>query len=324
MAPLAKKAAPAVKTFNFGDMSAYSSGGGMPEGNYAIASVSVEMFAYTKQDGSKAGDERLGALITFRPLAGGQDEVQFYSFGGKAHLSWEPDDTGKKIQAVLGGPGTAPNISTNWAAFIKSMHDSGMPQGTVEDDLSVIEGTHVHIQNQPEPEGRKQFKQAATGEAAMAGGQIEDKPRTVAVVTEILEGGAPWEGGGGVPEEGQAVEAPAKAPAPAKGKVAPIKAAAPKAAAKAAPAPAPVEAEEEEIDIEAAAKAGISEVLSVNEKGCAKLILKTSTFKYVNANYSQEVATKVNETYFSDDKTLGALLEEMGFKLDKGTVKPVA
>jgi hypothetical protein len=320
---MAKQVAGAAKkTFNFGDLAAYSTGGGLPEGNYAIADTLVCMHAYKKNDGTQVGEERLGVMITFRPMEGGEDQQQFYSFGSKAHLSWQPDETGKKIEAVLGGPGTAPNNATNWSAFVQSLFASGMPQGILSDDMSVIDGTWVHMMNQPEPEGRKSYKQSATGEAAMAGA-IEDKPRTVAVVTEILDGGEPWNGGGGLEFPAAATKANGKAVASPKAKVAAVAPkAALKAAPKAAPAPPPAEAEETQNDLEAAAKAGLSAVLSANEQGCPKLILKTSTFREVKAAYDEATASAVINTYFADDKALGALLEEVGFKLEKGAVKP--
>lgn len=315
MATLAKKAPAKAAGFDFGNLSAYSSGGGLPEGDYAIVEVSVKMYSFTKQDGSKAGEERLGAMFTFRPLAGGEDVEQFYSMGSKAHLSWEPNESGKGINPVVGGPGTAPNASTNWAAFVKSLFDSGLPVGVLSDDLGVLEGAWVHMQNVAEPEGRKGFR-AASGEAA---GQVEDKPRTIAVVSEIKEDGRPWEDSGGVPEVGTAAEAPTTV---AKSKVA-VKTAL-KVATKVAPAPVEAAEEEDEADIEVAAINGIAEVLGNNPNGCAKLILKTSTFKAVTQAFGDDgpaMAQKVINKYFKDDATLNTILEGLSFKVAGPLIK---
>lgn len=308
MAPIKGKA-PAAAGFDFGNLDAYSSGGGMLEGDYAIASIMLCMFAGTKKDGSSAGPERLGAKITFRPLTGGDDQENFYSLGSKAHESWQPREDGKGLVAVTGGPGTAPNASTNWAMFVKSLFDSGLPQGVLQDDLSVLEGTHVHIQNVPEPAERKGFK-ALTGEAGM-----EDKPRTVAIVSEIKDDGKPWEGTGGVPEVEAA--APKTAAKPVVGK-APVKAPV-KAAAKAAPAPEP----EADGDLESHAINGISAVLTGHEQGMPTLQLRTGTFKAVKDAVDQPTANTVVNTFFKNNDTLNGILGTLGYVVKGAQIVPV-
>src|SRR5580700_4453687 len=141
--------APASKTFNLGDIGAYSSGGVLPEGDYCWKDCSVQMFQGTKQDGSPAGAARLGVIITLVGLHnGGEEHTQFYSFGSKAHESWAPNpNTGKGIVDVPGGPGTPPNASTNWAVLLKSLYDSGLPQGIFSDDFSVLDGLWCHMAN---------------------------------------------------------------------------------------------------------------------------------------------------------------------------------
>src|SRR5271155_1825816 len=181
--------------FNFGDMSAYSSGGGIPEGDYVWTDLTVEMFQPTKLSGATVGPAKLAVKVTMVPLPNGEPREQHYSLGTNAHQSWQPNpETGKSIVAVPGGPGTPPNASTNWAILVKSLFDSGLPNGILNDDLSVLEGIHVHMANVPEPEERKGFR-AKTGEAA----EIQT-PATIAVVTEIKDDGKPWEGTGGITE----------------------------------------------------------------------------------------------------------------------------
>jgi hypothetical protein len=140
----------------------------------------------------------------------------------------------------------------------------------------------------------------------------ERKAGTIAVVSEILEDGKPWEGTGGVPEE-------ASAP---KTKVAGKPAvAAPKTAVKAAPKAVEPEPEGNE-GVEVAALSGISSVLEKNPKGCQKLILRTGTFKAVNSSDGAEMAQAVIDTYFATDAALNGLLGQAGFKLVGTTVTP--
>jgi hypothetical protein len=297
----AKPAAAPVASFNFGDLGAYSSGGVLPEGDYVWKSLDVQMFQGQKQDGTNAGPARLGVIITMAHVGNGGEEVtQFYSFGSKAHESWQPNpETGKGIVAVPGGPGTPPNASTNWAVLVKSLFDSGLPQGILQDDLSVLEGIWVHMANVPEPSERKGFV-SKTGEAA-----VEDRPRTIAVVTEIKDDGKPWEGTGGVPETAPAPKGRAAAPAPTQR---------PATTTRAAAAPAPASSGMTD-DVESAAITGVSDVLGRSPHGCTKLLLRTSTFKAVSAAHSQAVASKVIDTYFGSDATLNDLLAGLGYKV---------
>jgi hypothetical protein len=261
------------------------------------------MYQGTKKDGSPAGPERLGVMITLHPLGGGEHIEQFYSFGSNAAQSWAPNDSGKGIVAVPGGPGTAPNASTNWAVFLKSLYDSGLPQGVFDDDFSVLDGIHVHMANVPEPQERKGFA-TKTGEAA-----VEDKARTIAVVTEIKDDGKPWEGTGGLD---------VSAPAPKGGRATPSKSAvaAVPAAASRRVAPAPTVEKQEDGLYDIAANA-VTEVLSLpaHANGCKRLQLRTGTFKAVSTATDAATATKVINEYFSNDEALNELLAPLGYKV---------
>jgi hypothetical protein len=256
------------------------------------------MFQPTKQDGTTVGPAKLACKIVMVPLGGGEPREQHYSLGTNAHQSWQPNpETGKGIIPVPGGPGTPPNASTNWAVLIKSLFDSGLPQGILNDDLSVLEGMHVHMANVPEPEERKGY-QAKTGEAGETQG-----PKTIAVVTEIKEDGKPWEGTGGVPDA---------APAPkANGKVAHALAVATRTATS-KPAAAPIQAASASpSDDETIALNNISTVLMANPKGMGKLMLRTSTFKAIG---NPTVAQRVLNTYFASDDALNSILNPLGYK----------
>jgi hypothetical protein len=282
----------------------YTGGGGFAEGNYALE-FDVLMYQPVSQAGMNMGPEKLAVRVTCHALPfsdGEQPRLQYYSLGSKAHLSFAPNpETGKGLVAVPGGPATSLNDSTNWAVFLKSLHDAGMPEGTFSNDISVLDGIHVHMQNQPEPESRKSMRNSKTGEAAE---EIKNSG-FIAVVSEILPGGAPWEDGGGLPGSEPVKTAPAKA--------------APKAAAKAAPKAAVVTAPAgDEDDIETAALAGVSAMLEANPKGMKKLPLRGGVFKHLNAQYGNDITQAVIATYFTTDEKLNELLGPVGFVV-KGT-----
>jgi hypothetical protein len=292
--------------FNFGDLSAYSTGGGLPEGDYIWKDCTIKMHEYTKADGTPAskGGAKLGVMITVVPMndLGAQFE-QFYGLGSKAHESWQPNpETGKGIVPIPGGPGIAPNNMTKWAMLYKSLIDSGLPNGILQDDFSVLEGMHCHMANIPEPKEWAGY-QSKTGEAAE-----ERKSGTIAVVTEIKDDGKPWEGTGGMPEA-----APAK-PAPA---AKTVKLAAKPIQAKPAPAPAPAPAGDDAL--QQVAENGISTVLlEKNPHGCKKVALRTGTFKAVSTAPGGDatLANKVLSAYFGSDEALNSILNPLGYEVD--------
>lgn len=302
--PVRSKTAPAAGVM-LGDLGMYTSGGGLPEGDYVWKDLTVQMRQAADQNGVAKGPARLTCTITMVPLAGGEERQQHYSLGSKAHESFMPNpETGKGVVPVPGGPASTFNASTNWAILVKSLYDCGLPQGIFGDDVSVLEGLHCHMGNTAEPPERAGF-QSNTGEAA-----ADRKPGFIAICTEIKDDGKPWEGTGGLPDV-----APAKVGAqkPVPNRAGPKAVAAPTRAA--APAPVAVEEGEEDENIKAAAEAGVAVVLSKNEKGCPKLILRTGTFKAVNEASGQEVASAVISTYFSSDVQLNALLGPLGYKV---------
>lgn len=303
---------PQAEGINFGDMGMYVQGGGMPEGDYALE-FNVLNFQAVTQQGVNRGAPRLGVQVVAHSLTQPDEKPreQFYSMGSNADKSFAPDpDTGKGLVAVPGGPGTTLNNQTNWAIFLKSLYDSGLPQGIFTNDLSVLDGVHVHLANIPEPVERASF-QSKTGEAAE-----ERKPGVIAVVTEIKDGGAPWDGGGGIPEAG--------APAP-KAKAVAAKPAV-RAAVKPKAAPVAAPAEEEAVDEEAVQDAALNAVTDLIEKspdGITKLMLRTGTFKHVTASLSGDMAQAVIDTYFGNDAALNTILGQLGYVVKGATVVPV-
>lgn len=304
MATAQRKAAPASGV-SFGDLGMYAAGGGLPEGDYIWKDVSVQMYqAPANQTTGKTSPARLGVMITLVPLADGEEKTQFYSMGTKAHESFAPNpETGKGVVPVPGGPASTFNSSTNWAILLKSLRDSGLPEGIFTDDCSVLEGMHVHMANIPEPAERAGF-QSTTGEAAG-----ERKAGTIAVVTEIKDDGKPWEGTGGVP-----AGSPKGASTASTQKSTTKTASAP---AKAVPATSAVVEDE----VSTAAISGVSAVLEKFPDGCPKLQLRTGTFKAVNEAHGQDMASKVISAYFGSDASLNGLLGELGYKVEGSSIK---
>lgn len=301
----------APQKVSFGDLGAYSGGFDIPEGDYAIEHT-VQMYAPTKTDGTKAGVERLGVMLKFYPLAGGDPLEKFLSMGGKADQSYAPDpETGKGVIPVAGGAGAGLNNKTNWFLYLKSLYDCGLPPGVFDNDLTTIDGVWCHIQSVPEPEDRKGFG-SRTGEA-----EEERKAGKIPVCTEIKDDGKPWEGTGGIPEVTEKPKV-VKAGPKAVVKAAPAK----PAAVKAKPAPAPVAtAEGDDEDLKAQALTAMAAVLEKNPKGCAKVVLRTGVYKAIKDN---EVGQQVLDTFFGDDDLLGSLLGDLGYTVAGMMIKPAA
>jgi len=309
----------------------YVAGGGLPDGDYCCFFNCV-IFQAQKANGAPAGPPRLGVQVDAYPLSDPKPESmkqQFYSMGTNADKSFAPNPvTGKGIVPIPGAQGGTLNDSSNWAFFLKSLYDSGLPGGVFTNDLSALDGIWVHVQSVPEPEQRKAFRAtAATGEA--------DQPQsrgTIAVVTEIKDEGKPWEGTGGVPDHAQAAPAPPKVNGGIKqpAKVTPPARNIAPPARTAAPAPAAAVSQAmDQVDLQEAANAGISAVLEKNLNGCTKLMLRTGTFGAVKAaTKNDDLASAIVDTYFSGtpaaDEALTILLNTLGYTLSGGAIKPNA
>jgi hypothetical protein len=312
------KARPAASAaVGFGQRDFYAAGGAIvPEGDYALV-FNVVNYTFKKNDGTVVGDPTLGVLVDCHPLDGGEMKQQFYGMGRKAGASYQPDpNTGKGLVAVPGGPGGALNDSTNWAIMLDSLYNSGLPEGIFDNDISVLDGVHVHLKHIAEPESRKGFKGSATGEAAMMQ-QGEDRgPKMIAVVSEIKEGGMPWEGGGGVPAEG------AKPKGKVAGKIAP-KVAVPAAKTVARPAAKAAPAQTDDDAILQAAAEAIGAVLEKAPGGVSILKLRMDALKALKAE-DADVAEAVQEGVFGDEGVLGSVLGDLGYEVNGKQVVPAA
>lgn len=304
-----KKPTPAaVEGVNFGSLDFYVAGGGLPEGDYALE-FNVEMFQATDNLGNNRGPARLGVQVTAYSLndTTADPRKQFYSMGSNADKSFAPNpETGKGLVAVPNAPAATLPQNTNWAIFLKSLYDCGLPEGVLTNDFSVLDGIHAHVASVPEPEERKGYKGSSTAEAQ----QAERKPGFIAIIAEIKDDGKPWEGTGGIPD-GTAAPAPTK-PGP---RAVPARVPA-KAPVKAPVKPAAAVADESDLQTEAIN--AFSAVLETSPVGMAKLKMRTMVFKQAG----QEVGQAIIETYFADDDALNSVLSVLGYVSAGGQIKP--
>lgn len=299
---------------NFGDMSMYTAGVMIAEGNYACT-FTVQMEPET--DNYKPKVPRIGVMLEAHSLTDPAEvRTKFLAWGKKAHEIFAPNpDTGKGVvlRAGVQGGGTIPSQS-NWGVFLKSLYDSGLPIGIFTNDLSTIDGIHVHLANIPESDERKGMKNKKALTSEVEEEPKFDGPSTTLAVTEILEGGAPWEGGGGIPE---VAAKPNGKPSGTNGKAGAVVTKTP-IKAKAAPTAA---AEVSEEDIMAAAINGVTAVLEKNPNGVGKMILKMGTFKAVTASDGDALAQAV-QSFISDDAALGSVVEQLGYMVEGLKIVP--
>lgn len=339
-------AAPAANLVNFMSPDFYAGGFQLPAGYYALSFEFVLHQPTNRQTGQTTGPMGLKVAVTAYPISnagyGEPMEPQYLSMGRKAIDSFAPNpDNPKQLVQIPDAAGATANNKTNWYLFLKSMWDCGMPQDWASNDLSKLDGMWVHTDLVDEPEERKGFG-ANTGESAQQEGRL-GTGKTI-IVTEFLDGGKPWEGGGGLPD----VQAAPPAPTPrAVAPRAPGGPAAPRVTAPVAPkpnggagrpmipparpvAPAPVVPTEAEMataetdgDVPTAAINAASEALASSPGGMTKVLLKTQTFKAASKAYGEQIANAVLATYFNSDDNIGLLIGELGYVVSGANVKPL-
>lgn len=307
-AAVARAAATAGKFVKVGRLDTYVSGGGLPEGDYCLMFKFKLHQPMDRKTNQARGEKRLGVMITAYDLnnIAAEPKEEFYSMGSKAHLSYCPDpETGMKIMAIPGAPAASFYQDTKWQMFLEELYNSTLPDGVFEDDLTAINGIHVHLHPIPEPASWSEIRKGAqVSEAAMAGQQVNSKPQMVAVPTMILDGGKPWEGTGGIPKE-------AKTAHGANGKA---------VAAAAASAPKPEDgaggddpSDDELLDLGSQA---VTAILATpgNADGMPKAKLKTDCFEWATREYEPDVVTAMMDLLFGNADNLSAVLGELGYK----------
>jgi hypothetical protein len=296
---------------NFLNLSFYVAGGGLPNDSYCLF-FDVRLHAYVDAQGVQKGEKKLGVMVTAYPLSSPTEEhkkEQFYAMGTNAHKSWAPHpQTGKSVVPIPGGPGQGLSNMSNWSYLFKSMIDCGLPAEYVDGkDLTALDGIHIHTMQIDEPEERKNIQSVNTGEAA-------EGPRRsgkIAVCSEILASGMPWNNTGGIPKSpivngsAAAVGAQQLQQSTNPTSVAP------------APASAP------DIDLAGIAADGITAVLTVptNANGCPKILLRTQTFAAVKKLHGDQVANDVINNFFTSDDALNSVLGTLGYTASGAQVK---
>lgn len=293
----------------------------LPAGDWAVW---FDLILQQPKEGGRFNNPRLGVRLSCINLDKPNPEApveQFLSMGSKAHESFMPSEDGKSLVPIVGGPGTLTNKS-NWNLFRDSLYNAGLDDGIMTNDFSLLDGIWLTTGQEAEPEERKGFGGSETGEVAQSGGNKGNGK--IPVVIAIIEGGKPWEGGGGLPAEAAAPAKPAARPG--------VKAAAP--AAKPAPAARPAStrapvaapaADAGDEDAVTAAAVNAVGVILADEKytnGVPKLILKTGVFKAVEKSDGKEMAQAVTEAYFKTDEAMVGLLDQIEYQLVGTTVKP--
>lgn len=321
MATAARKAAPTAAGVNFLQLDFYAPTAFLPEGDYCLFFQVKHNQAVDKVTGQPKGDNRLGVEITAYDLTNPTEEAkktQFYGMGKEALLNYAPNpETGKGLVPLPGSSGARLNDSTNWMLFLKSLLDCDPNLSSVlSNDLSVIDGVWVHIQNIPEPESRKNMS-SSTSE----GQSQPNQPRTVAVVSEIKDNGKPWEGTGGLPTAPVRSNVTITSRDVGKLPTAFLKSAAPAQQ----PLPPPTTGAVDEEDVLDAAVQATTGVMSKAKNGTMlKIQLKTNVVKHLDDNYNKEIKQAVMDKFFSSDEALSQFLEELNFTLSGVTVKPKA
>lgn len=342
----------AMQVVNFLDYDDYSSGGGIPNGRYVMFFDPMD-FAPEPRAGQKRTEPRLGVMVTaYNPEAKDDIHTQFLGFGKGFNKCYTINpDTGKGLVVIPGQTPLPFPASSNWGYFLKSMKDNGLGKGVATNDLSVFDGLWADVAQVPEPEDRKGFRNNSKSMS-----EAEDEPEIkgsgkILQIVQFVEGGVPWEGGGGLPEgfpphvvgAGQkkkdAPATPAKPAAPA-GRTAPSpKAAAaparpgpakPNGSAKPGPArpaaPAtPAATGLDELEVREAAVNGIAAVLGqpANTNGLFQVKLRTGAFQAVSKAVSAEMGQAVLDTFFGSAEALNGVLGDLGYVTD-GTNVSVA
>ena len=266
------------------------------------------------------GDPKIGVTVSAYSLADptAEPKTQHYSFGSKAHKSimvypgTGPNDpmAGMGFCPIAGAPPAQMFIDTAWNVFVKEFVNAGLPEDLAEgNDLSVIDGVWVTLGPVPEPESWKNM--AALGNTGEGESSKMREPGTIAVPVVILPGGAPWEGGGGLPKTAVSVN---------KAAVAKPVAHVPAAAVAVTPETPAGDSD----DLMTAAREAIVTVLSIPENagGMPKVTLRMAVISTIEANYGADAATAIVSSILDVPATLATLLGEQGYKLAGLRVTP--
>lgn len=121
---------------------AVQGGGQFDDVDVTIKQVRTTLWDYN----GKIPSPVVALAVTFEHAEGGEF-VQHYSAGDPKNFV--PSEDGHRFVPV--GSAVGLNENTNAMAFLVSFINSGFPGDKVTDDVTVFEGTRVHVQNIPQP-----------------------------------------------------------------------------------------------------------------------------------------------------------------------------
>jgi hypothetical protein len=207
----------------------------------------------------------------------GNEYDQYYSMGSAK--DWMPSEDGSQLLAV--GSATSIRISSNGGILLKSLVDAGFPVDKLGDDITILDGTVVHVIRVPAPQrpGVKMTDKQKEREEKYG-------PATILVVSEIRT--LPW--------DKKTPKGAPKAAAKPVGKPT-TKPVAAKTTVKAAPAPEP---EEEVSELSEKAINAVMEILANGP--AAKKELPAKLFQTMKEDPDRNAIVKM----VFDDEFLGS------------------
>lgn len=262
-------------------LDAFSAGGIMPSGDYVLKNHEIVLWDY---DG-KLPVKTLAMRCT-ASLVGSEDEtVQHYSIGDPS--AFGPSADGKGVVA-LGGRSQLSN-SSNFFIWLENFINAGFPEGKYDNDISVFNGSVVHIDHIPAP------NRGAMKSNLVAATEGQQRERTIPVVTAVLS----------LPGE-------SKKPAA-------------KTAAKAAPAKAAASVAAEPASDDSILVTHLGQVLN-GEASMSRTQVRVAVFKSMTA---AKIDTKLRDAAlraFNDDTELETALMGVGngFAIDGANIVAVA
>jgi len=295
---------------NLMDTSIFVSGGGVPDGDYCIFAEYAIHTPTDKATGAPKGDPKLGVMVTYYAIndLAAEPRKQHYSVGRNAHKSFMPNADGSGIVPIPGAPPQPFYHDTAWEVFINEAVNAGVP-----DKLpgpKSLNGFWVHITQVNEPESWSKMPQ--TGATA----EVQGKPREpvkIAVISQILPGGNPLQGGGGL-EALQKGAKPVSTVVTAKD----IKAIVGATAAATLPADG-VNLEDLAAAVEEAATAALEK--PENSKGMPRGKFRQEVGDFLDAQFGADVKDAAFTEVISNEAELNKILGKLGFVLQGLQVK---
>lgn len=208
---------------------------------------------------------------------------QYYSAGDPS--KWQPTSDGKSIEPLAGATGL--NQNTNVIAFITSLVNAGFPEDRLGEDVSIFDGTLVHVNQIAQPK-RPGLKRA------------EEKEKTYLLVTRIVR--LPWEAA----PKPQAKGAPKPTAQPTLKAVAPVNAI-PHQVAHPAPSPAPDTTTPPSEDVVQKARETVVAILAEKGGALPKAKLTTEVFRALTNDPDRNAVVMVifQESFLQSAKAEG-------------------